>query len=68
MYCRNQEQKRARKEAEKEEKQKAMAEKRAAIDNMLAGMTEEERAQWHQKNKVTTLAAFHFYLVGTLCS
>jgi len=30
-----------------------MEEKRAAIDSMLAAMTEEERAEWHKKNKVS---------------
>jgi hypothetical protein len=50
--CRNQEYKKARKEAAKEQKQKALEQKRGAIDEMLAGMTPEERKQWHQKNKV----------------
>lgn len=47
-----QEYKKARKEAAKEQKQKALQEKRGAIDTMLAGMTDEGRKQWHEKNKV----------------
>lgn len=48
----NQEAKRARKEAQKEERQKALEEKRSAIDTMLASMTEEQRKEWRQKQKV----------------
>lgn len=50
--CSNQENKKARKEAEKEQKQKALQQKRGAIEEMLAGMTEEEQQQWRQKNQV----------------
>jgi hypothetical protein len=50
--CRQQEQKKARKEAEKQEKAKAAEQKQKSIQQMLAGMSEEEQAAWHQKNKV----------------
>jgi hypothetical protein len=52
ISSRQQEHKRARKEAQKEEKQKALEQKRGAIETLLAGMSEEERKEWHQKNKV----------------
>jgi hypothetical protein len=58
--CSNQESKKARKEAEKEQKQKALQQKRGAIEEMLAGMTEEEQQQWRQKNQVRhTIALLH---------
>lgn len=50
--CRQQQNKKARKEARKEEKQRALEQKREAIEQLLAGMTEQERKDWHQKNKV----------------
>lgn len=60
MYThRQQEHKRAKREAVKEEKQKAREDKRAAIDNLLASMTEEERTQWHKNNKVISQLLIH---------
>jgi ABC-type protease/lipase transport system fused ATPase/permease subunit len=50
--CRQEENKKAKKAAEKEQKQKALEHKRAEIGRMLEGMTEEEREQWHQQQKV----------------
>lgn len=54
--CRQQEHKKARKEAKKEEKVKAAEQKSKSIQEMLAGMSEEEQEAWRQKNKVTLLA------------
>ena len=50
--CSNREVKRARKEAAKGERQKALEEKRSSIDAMLEAMTEEQREEWRQKQKV----------------
>lgn len=47
-----QEVKKARKKARKEAHKEAVEQKRSAIDSMLASMTEQEREQWHSKNKV----------------
>jgi hypothetical protein len=54
--CRQEENKKAKKAAEKEQKQKALEQKRAEIGKMLEGMTEEEREQWHQQQKVCAAA------------
>jgi hypothetical protein len=50
--CRQEENKKAKRAAEKEQKQKALEHKRAEIGKMLDSMTEEEREQWHQQQKV----------------
>jgi hypothetical protein len=56
--CSNREVKRARKEAAKGERQKALEEKRSAIDAMLEAMTEEQREEWRQKQKVCVVWGF----------